>query len=326
VIVDTIYGFLGSGKTTFITHILREWGKEERIVVLVNEFGDVGIDGSLLAGYGRKVVELPSGCICCSLQADFKRQLIEIRNLYQPDRVLVEPSGVASITQIEAILGLEAVDSMISERHNIVVIDAKTFMEYYKANSFFVSTQLRRAHLAILNKCDLVERRIVSMAANLIVSIKPEVYVIPTSYCRVNWDEYTNILRLSEKFSLQENFGPYNSSHEDTHEDHDHSHFNGQSIGLGYQSIGRDLGSHFFRHDCLVSVFQDMLEKGAKMGEIVRAKGIFLTEKGWELIEVASGVMSFQKIQEARTSKIAVIGKGLNQEFILAAFEGCSRG
>jgi len=326
VVVDTIYGFLGSGKTTFIRHILQEWGKEEVIVVLVNEFGEIGIDGTLLNGFGRQVVELPSGCICCSLQSDFKRQLLEINHLYKPDRVLIEPSGVASITQIEAILELEAINTLISKRHNIVVVDAKTFMEYYKANKYFVSTQLRRAHLAILNKCDLIEKKFVSMTTNLILSIKPELYVIPTYYCKVNWDEYTSVLSLSENFSLQHDIGPYNSAHEDAHRDHDHYHLNGHSVGLGYQSIGKDLGRNSYKHDCLVSVFQGMLERGGRMGEIVRAKGIFLTDKGWELIEVASGVMSFQKIKEVSTSKIAVIGRKLDPEYILAAFEGCSQG
>jgi len=112
-IVDVAFGFLGSGKTTFITQVLKAWGADEKIVVLVNEFGEVGIDGDLLASRGGNVVEMPSGCICCTLQTDFRTQLLDISRSIQPERVIIEPTGVATIGQIEEILASQLFEPVI---------------------------------------------------------------------------------------------------------------------------------------------------------------------------------------------------------------------
>lgn len=111
-VIDVIYGFLGAGKTTFIRHLLEHPGGGERRVILVNEFGEVGLDGRILEDSGTKmaaVVEMPSGCICCTLAPDFRRQIIELSAAYAPDRLIIEPTGLATIGQIMAVLAKEDV-------------------------------------------------------------------------------------------------------------------------------------------------------------------------------------------------------------------------
>src|SRR5262245_58853273 len=98
--VAAINGFLGSGKTTFILNILKEIGPRKRIAVIVNELGAVGIDGSLIQSQTAEVVELTSGCVCCSLSPELKKQVIEIKNRYNPEILIIEPTGAASVTGV----------------------------------------------------------------------------------------------------------------------------------------------------------------------------------------------------------------------------------
>jgi G3E family GTPase len=175
-IVDIVFGFLGSGKTTFIIKALEKWGADEKIVVLVNEFGDVGIDGDLLTGQGGDVVELPSGCICCTLQADFRSQMLEISRTIKPARVIIEPTGVATIAQIRSIVEAQLFEKAIETINNILIADATGFMNLYKANRHFVASQVENAQLALLNKCDRVDKRKAMVIQGAISAINPLIF------------------------------------------------------------------------------------------------------------------------------------------------------
>ncbi|MGD9073513.1 MAG: GTP-binding protein, partial [Desulfobacterales bacterium] len=157
-IVDIVFGFLGAGKTTFITRVLKAWGSKEKTVVLVNEFGEVGIDGELLAAQGGNVVEMPSGCICCTLQADFRSQLLDISRKIGPERVIIEPTGVATIAQVRSIIEAQLFEDTIREINDILISDATGFMGLYKANRHFVESQVENADVVLLNKCDKVDK------------------------------------------------------------------------------------------------------------------------------------------------------------------------
>ena len=189
-IVDIVYGFLGSGKTTFITRVLEEWGGEEKIVVLVNEFGDVGVDGTLLKDRGGNVVEMPSGCICCTLQSDFRTQLLDIMQSIQPQRVIIEPTGVATIAQIRSIIEAQLFEKAISRIHYVLISDATGFMGLYKANPHFVESQVKNARIVLLNKCDRVDKRRAMLTRDAISAINPDATVITTEFGAVDWSQY----------------------------------------------------------------------------------------------------------------------------------------
>lgn len=323
-IVDVIYGFLGSGKTTFIQNILERWGGQERIVVLVNEFGEVGIDGDLLQGRNGYVVEMPSGCICCTLQADFRTQMLDICQEIKPQRVVVEPTGVATITQIQQILQAEIFQDSIQKVHNIFIADAQTLMDLYKSNRQFVESQIGNAHLALLNKCDLVDKKKAQLAISVINSINPSISVLVSEHGQVDWAEYQAALAAHGDIQHQERTPDSSFSHElEEHPPADSRlHFHPEQDALGYESIGRVYSDVLFHKPALETLFQDLQKH--ELGEnIVRAKGIFQLQQGALLIELASGEMSTQPAQKSQQSKISIIGRGLSKEEIERRLQKC---
>jgi len=345
-IVDVAFGFLGSGKTTFITQVLKAWGADEKIVVLVNEFGEVGIDGDLLASRGGNVVEMPSGCICCTLQTDFRTQLLDISRSIQPERVIIEPTGVATIGQIEEILASQLFEQVIDELHKILVIDATGFMELYRANRHFVESQVESAHIVLLNKCDLVDKKMAMLTRSAVAGINPEIAILKTEFGAVDWGEYRlsltsarvigersaspgkqTQLQETEKGSLSP-FPTWQSTSEHPEEDSGVHHFHEEENALGYESIGFVYDETSFDRQKLEELFQKLItaETGTGMGAIVRAKGIFRCDDRWILMEIASKEYSSQPVREFRQSKVSIIGKDLKKEMLKAAFEQCASG
>ena len=329
-IIDVIYGFLGSGKTTFITRILREWGAAEKIVVLVNEFGEVGIDGALLKNSGGDVVEMTSGCICCTLQSDFRTQLMEIHRAFKPERVIVEPTGVATIAQIRSIFEAQLFEEVIDEIHLVLIADATGFMEFYRDNRHFVEAQVKNADLALLNKCDLVEKKQAILLQNALVSLHPELPVLLTEFGAVDWAEYKLALsgRGSEKRDrrLERKGAPTGLVDLiPTHEAGVQAHkVEEGEDALGYESFGRLYGDRVFSSGPLEDFFERLRSPDGGMGEVVRAKGIFRIINGsWILMELASGNFSSQPIGEVTENRVSIIGKKLNREKLKVELENC---
>ena len=331
-IVDIVFGFLGSGKTTFIIRALEQWGAEEKIVVLVNEFGDVGLDGDLLTGRGGDVVEMPSGCICCTLQADFRAQMLEISRTINPERVIIEPTGVATIAQVRAIVEAQLFEDSIEKINNILIADATGFMDLYKANRHFMESQVENAQLALLNKCDRVDKRKAMVIQGAILAINPEMTVLMTEFGAVDWGEYQFALSTAPRS------GKDIRKNEDFHDQHveeeflteaghgKYPHFHEEEDALGYESFGCVYENTSFDQSSLETFFQELNAAKSKMGEIVRAKGIFrIGDKGM-LMELASGEFSSQPIGQINQSKVSIIGAGLNREMIGAALERCVSG
>lgn len=347
-IVDVIYGFLGSGKTTFITRILQEWGSEEKIVVLVNEFGDVGIDGELLSSQGGNVVEMPSGCICCTLQTDFRSQILEISRTIQPDRIIIEPTGVATIGQILWILAAQLFEQEITRIHKILIADATGFMGLYRANRHFVESQVENAHIIMLNKCDRVDHRKAMVVQSAISVMNPDITVFRTEFGAINWKEYHAALSVASEFKKESDTssysdrslkksgqtggkigtGPVRSSPAINILDHPEDaaiqpHFDKDADALGYESFGLVFAGAEFDLAALEKLFNQMTMSQSAYGEIVRAKGIFLTQTGWKALELASGEVSIQPVRPFNQSKVSIIGKSLNRGEIEMAYERC---
>lgn len=323
-IVDIIFGFLGSGKTTFITRVLQEWGDKEKIVVLVNEFGEVGVDGSLLKEQGGNVVEMPSGCICCTLQVDFRSQLLDIIQTIQPQRVIIEPTGVATIAQIRSIVEAQLFENTISTIHYVLITDATGFMGLYKANPHFVESQVKSARAILLNKCDRVDRRKAMLTRDAISAINPEATVMPTEYGAVDWSQYQLALSTplgSGANQAEQAFGAGHQQHETITNGLKTIHLHEEENALGYESFGLVYDDLTFDESDLASFFQKL--NVSEMGEIVRAKGIFRVGGKSMLMELASGEFSSQPVRPAEQSKVSIIGRNLDRKSIGAALERC---
>ena len=330
-IVDVVFGFLGSGKTTFISKIMEAWGADEKIVVLVNEFGDVGIDGDLLAAQGGNVVEMPSGCICCTLQSDFRNQIVEISRSFQPDRIIIEPSGVATIGTIDWILKAQKLEALIEKVNKVLIADAPGFKSLYKANPRFVESQIEGANLILLNKCDRVDKRMALLTQSAISSINPDVLVLPAEFGAVDWEEYNQALSGTTEPNLSQS--PGNDIAADATAHHEHSagkdgglhipHFHETESALGYQSLGNVYENMAFDAEKLQRLFHDLNTPQSGFGEIVRAKGIFYVGDKWMVFEQASGEISMQPIRSQQQSKVTIIGKDLNDRAIHDALDRC---
>jgi G3E family GTPase len=322
-IADIVFGFLGSGKTTVIANILREWGQDEKIVVLVNEFGEVGIDGELLASQGAETVEMPAGCICCTLQVDFRRQMLEISETINPQRVIIEPTGVAQITQIMYIVNAELFQDRIEEVHNILIADATNFMDFYKRNRHFVESQVGNAKVVLLNKCDRIKKIKAEVIKEAILAINPQVPVILTEFGAVDWDEYKEALSAAPYLSADYEAEPVSPTEEIEEEGLIHVHEDEDE--LGYESWGCIYELSFERQE-LEKLFQEMLNSTLLGEEIVRAKGIFRVDNKWVVGQLASGEVSWQEVESAQKSKISIIGRNLKKELIGTAVNRCLAG
>ncbi len=322
-IVDIVFGFLGSGKTTLIAKILKEWGQDEKIVVLVNEFGEVGIDGDLLASQDAQVVEMPSGCICCTLQTNFRSQLLDISQTFNPQRVIIEPTGVAQITQIMYIIHAELFKDIIKETHNILITDATNFISFYRRNRHFVESQVRNAHVVLLNKCDKVKKIEAAVTKDAISAINPKVPVLMTEFGAVEWGEYQSALSAAPFLSTD--FEVEMASPIEEVEEEGLIHIHEGEDALGYESFGCVYELSFDRLE-LEKLFQELLNSTLLGEEIVRAKGIFKVDNQWVVGQLASGDVSWQEVKSAQQSKISIIGRNLKKELIGAAVNRCLAG
>ncbi|NLI80592.1 MAG: GTP-binding protein [Deltaproteobacteria bacterium] len=326
-IVDIVYGFLGSGKTTFITKVLAEWGGQEKVVVLVNEFGEVGIDGELLKGQGGNVVEMPSGCICCTLQADFKMQMLDIVSTIKPERLIIEPTGVATIAQIQSIVAAQMFENVIKAINQVLIVDATGFMGLYKANPHFVESQVRNARIVLLNKCDRVEKRRAMLTRDALSAINPNATVLMTEFGAVDWQQYKMALSKplvedqtdwrkvpAAPHGLLETVEPALKAGGELH-------LHEEEDALGYESYGLVFDDVTFDSSRLEDLFR--LLNQSSMGEVVRAKGIFRLKAKTVLMELASGEFSSQPVRAMDQSKVAVIGRKLDRKRIGSAFERC---
>ncbi len=311
-IVDIVFGFLGAGKTTFIINALKELGSDEKTVVLVNEFGEIGIDGDLLSGQGGNVVEMPNGCICCSLQSDFRSQMLDIIGTLQPQRVIIEPTGVATIKQIRSIFEAQLFEDTIKKIRNIMIADAAGFMELYKANRHFMESQVEHADLVLLNKCDRVDKRKAQLVRSAISAINPQITILMTEYGKVDWAEYRQALSTipSKDMGLpkKEQLILHHYKEEDE---------------LGYTSFGQVHDSQIFDYEALEKFFLALNAPDSEMGKIVRAKGVFQVDDKYLLMELASGEFSSQPLGKANQGKVAIIGNDLNEKLIIEALNRC---
>ena len=178
-------GFLGSGKTTLLKRVL-SWQEDlSGTVVLVNEFGDAGIDGSLLQDSGSDVIELTSGCICCTLSNDLKQSLEGIWKKYAPRRILIESSGLADPTAIISVLRDPALTEKMEMKKVITVLDA----DFWEAREVFgplFYNQLDAAHLVLLNKVDLLQKDRIPLLLKEIHEFVPDSRIVPTIRCNID--------------------------------------------------------------------------------------------------------------------------------------------
>ncbi|MBW2583248.1 MAG: GTP-binding protein, partial [Deltaproteobacteria bacterium] len=217
-------GFLGAGKTTLLKRILSWEADLSETVVLVNEFGDIGIDGALLKDSGSDVIELTSGCICCTLSADLHLSLTRLWNRFKPRRILIESSGVADPKSIASVLKEPGLSQYMDHKKTVTVLDA----DFWEAREVFgplFYNQLEMADLILLNKIDLAKQEKIPQFLKEIHAVIPGCQVIPTIHCGID-PESLWVAATPKTFQLKpiRFFHPISSNSNTDSSDHHHSH------------------------------------------------------------------------------------------------------
>ena len=245
--VDIFSGFLGAGKTSLIKKLISEAYKDEQLVLIENEFGDIGVDGEFLKDSGIQVNEMNSGCICCSLVGDFGKALAEVVQKYHPDRILIEPSGVGKLSDV--IMAVENLhnDELVLNGFTTVV-DAKKCKMYMKNFGEFFNNQIENASAIILSHTAGLGQEKLDACVELIRNHNKAAEVVTT-----NWDELDGklILQTMEKRAgidaeLEHLKAEMKEHHHHDHEEHEHHHEHGESCGCGHHHEHHE---HEHHHD-----------------------------------------------------------------------------
>ncbi|UBK86043.1 CobW family GTP-binding protein [Clostridium perfringens] len=300
--VDIISGFLGAGKTTLIKKLLDTLVKDEKVAIVENEYGEVGIDGDLLKDRRIEVKEINSGCICCTIKGDFKQNILDIISNYRPDRIIIEPSGVANFSQV-----LESIKETHIEglriNMKITMVDAQNVHVYMKNFGDFYRSQLVNANTIILTRVEKLSDKEITHVCNEIKTINNKANIITTDLSKLSPER---IIQVSEKKveSLIENINK-----------------KPKRIGLRrvsapefFENWGVETPKTF-EYSELVKILNEF--QNNKYGEVLRAKGIIKSKDNkWFKFDFVPNDISIVNYKSDYTGRVCVIGRNLNKDSI----------
>ena len=223
--VDIISGFLGAGKTTFIKKLLAEALSGEKVVLIENEFGEIGIDGGFLKDSGIEVREMNSGCICCSLVGDFASSLKEILTKYTPDRVIIEPSGVGKLSDVMRAVADVEEELPVAGNSAVTMVDVKKAKLYIKNFGEFFNNQVQYAKTIVLSRTDVADQKKIDEAIQLIREINKDATIITTPLADLSGEKLLEILEhpIDLKAELFEELAEEHEHHHH-HDEEEHEH------------------------------------------------------------------------------------------------------
>ena len=217
--IDVISGFLGAGKTTLIKKLFASDLKNEKVVLIENEFGEIGVDGAFLKDSGVQIKEINSGCICCSLVGDFSKSMKEIVEKFSPDRIIIEPSGVGKLSDI--IKAIEKVEEPLKINIVATVVDGGKCKMYFKNFGEFYDDQIKQANTVIVSKTDKLGEEKILAAVELIKSLNPHATIVTTPVTELEPNKLLSVLEgdVNNVDSLLESL---KAEHDDDDDDDDH--------------------------------------------------------------------------------------------------------
>ena len=358
--IDVISGFLGAGKTTLIKKLFESKKfKEEKIVIIENEFGEIGIDGTFLKDSGVQIKEINAGCICCSLVGDFESSIKELVEKFSPDRIIIEPSGVGKLSDIiGAINKVQGLDLEI----NILatVVDAAKTKLYLKNFGEFFNNQVKAADTIVVGKVDKVNEEKLQDAVNAIRQVNENANIITTAIADLDGDKI--LAFLEEKASLREELleklqkeheeesehehhhhhhhydenGVCSCGHhhddddddddEDEHEhhhdhEHHHHHHHGHDADEIFESCGMETAKSYTKQE-LESILDVLCDENAGIGIILRSKGILKAADNdkWYYFDLVAGDYEIRLGDPDYTGRAVVIGSKIDEEKIKDLF------
>ena len=337
--IDIISGFLGSGKTTLIRKLLNETLKNEKVVLIENEFGEIDVDSDFLKDTSIEIKSINAGCICCSLQGDFEEALKKVIETYNPDRIIIEPSGVGKLSDVT-----KAVKTVEEAKINALctIVDARKCKIYAKNFKEFFNDQIKAATCIIMSKTQTISEEKLKEAYAIIKEINPEARIMTTAWDNLYGSTILTVMEqniniLDDEHECSCGCGHHHDEHCECGHDHhhdehcecEHEHHHDEHCGCGhdhhhhhhdhdadeiFNSVGFETIRKYSKEE-----LEDMLSKLDE--NILRAKGIVENvEGGWINFDYVSGDIDIREGNPAYTGLISVIGSHVDHDTIKEIF------
>ncbi len=342
--IDIISGFLGAGKTTFIKKLLQEAISGEQVVLIENEFGEIGIDGGFLKDSGIEIREMNSGCICCSLVGDFGKSLSEVLTKYKPDRIIIEPSGVGKLSDVmKAVIDVSA-DMDVALNSAVTIVDAAKCKMYMKNFGEFFNNQIENAGTVVLSRTDITDTAKIQKDVEMIREKNPKAAIVTTPLAELGGSQLLEIIEKRDTMldDLLEEVRESHHHHDDDEcccgHDHDHEHHH-HDHDDECCCHDHDHEHHHHHHadevftswgmETIVPVTKDQLEDILKrlaetkeFGDVLRAKGMLPTENPgeWLYFDLVPEQYEIRDGKPDYTGKVCVIGASLKEEELNKVF------
>ena len=351
--IDIYSGFLGAGKTTLIKKMIQEAYAGQKLVLIENEFGEIGIDGGFLQDAGINITEMNSGCICCSLVGDFGKALTQVIEQYHPDRIVIEPSGVGKLSDVIAAVE-KVMDQDVTLGFTVAVVDAGKVKVYMKNFGEFYNNQVETASTIIMSRTDAIPQAKLDKAVELLREHNATATIVTTP-----WGELTGAQLLEameghatlaqdlaalEQDHHHHHHGEHcccgHHDHEHHHEhgehcgcghhDHEHHHEHGEHCGCGHHDHGHHHADEVFtswgvetaRKFAIADIENALKELDSGIcGMVLRAKGIVpCADGGWIHFDYVPMEHNVRMGSAAITGKLCVIGAKLDEHEIAELF------
>ncbi len=356
--IDVYSGFLGAGKTTLIKKMISESYVNQKLVLIENEFGEIGIDGGFLQDAGINITEMNSGCICCSLVGDFGKALTQVINDYNPDRIVIEPSGVGKLSDVIAAVEKVTNDNVVLDC-TVAVVDAGKVKVYMKNFGEFYNNQIETAATIVMTRTDTVSQQKLDAAVVLLREHNAQATIVTTPLDQLTGAQLMEAMEGKAKVAadlaeLEEEHHCCGHHHHDEHgeehhccghhhhveheeehpccghqhEEH-HHHEHGDHCSCGHDHHGHHADEVFtawgvethkkFTADAIHHALE-YLDSGA-YGTVLRAKGIVAGEDGsWIHFDFVPGELNLRTGSAAVTGKLCVIGSELREDAVAELF------
>lgn len=341
--IDIISGFLGAGKTTLIKKLIAEGLQAEKLVLIENEFGEIGIDGGFLQDAGIEIREMNSGCICCSLVGDFSVALKKVLAQYAPDRIIIEPSGVGKLSDvIKAVQAVQA-ETALEMNSYTTVVDAQKCKMYMKNFKEFFNNQIAYANTIVLSRTQMMEEKALEAVVHELKHVNEQAHVITTPWEELNGEDILAVMNgscqlekeLMEKEHICSVCGHQHEEHEH-HHDHAHHHEEGCSCGCDHEHHDHDHHHHHadevfsswgketprtYERDELEAILKQLNEE-ERYGKVLRAKGMVKSnDDTWLYFDFVPEEYEIRVGAASYTGRFCVIGSQLHEEALAELFK-----
>lgn len=324
--IDIISGFLGAGKTTFIKRLLNTELKNEKVVLIENEFGEVSVDTDFLSDTNIDIKELSQGCICCSLFGDFSKSLNEVVEKFHPDRIIIEPSGVGKLSDIIGAVNEANLENNINSL--VCLVDVTKAKVYTKNFGEFFLDQIKTAHTIILSRTDVAKETKVAEALEIIREQNPNCILVTTPISELNDEELLKAYEGVKDTFIQDMIESMHHHHEHEEECCGHHHHEHEEECCGhhhhhhadeiFSSIGFETAKKYDLEQLKSNL--EAMATGA-YGVIVRAKGIVCTQDSkWVQFNLTPEEVEVLPCNARPIGKVCVIGSKIDETLIKNLF------